>query len=260
MTKRWTAALVAMPLLLGAAACGDDSDPPAASGDPAETASEPDEAPAGDDAAACDTWLEIAAAFNGEPTIEQMDPLFEEMTANAPAEIAGDIEVAITTARHVLETGDFAAFETPEMGEALSNTDGYFFDRCEADEKIEVAAVDYAFTGIPAELSAGLVFAKLTNGSTAGESHELLVMRRAEGETASFEELLALGEEEAAGRIEFVGAAFAASEGDESVAYLDLTPGDYVAVCFVPVGGGEDEGPDTVTHHDEGMVHEFTVS
>jgi hypothetical protein len=253
MSRRWSTSLLVLPLVFGIAACGDDDDPPAAS---ASAEAEPE----GDDATACDTWLEIADAFNGEPTVEQMDPLFDELTANAPGEIADDIDVAVTTARHVLETGDFAAFETPEMGEALSNTDGYFFDACEADEKIEVTAVDYAFTGFPDELGAGLTFAKLTNGSTAGESHELLVMRRADGESASFEELLSLGEEEAAGRIEFVGAAFAASEGDESVAYLDLTPGDYVAVCFVPVGGGEDEGPDTVTHHDEGMVHEFTVS
>ena len=255
MRTRWKATLLVLPLLLGVAACGDDDDEPAASGSASEEPAEGDEA-----AVACDTWLDIAAAFNGEPTIEQMEPLFAEMEANAPAEIADDLDVAISTARQVLETGDFAAFETPEMGEALSNSDGYFFEHCEADSKVEVTAVDYAFTGIPDELDAGLTFAKLTNGSSGGEAHELLIMRKVDGETAGFDELLALGEEEAAGRIEFVGAAFAAAEGDSSVAYLDLTPGEYVAVCFVPVGGGEDEGPGTVTHHDEGMVHEFTVS
>jgi hypothetical protein len=251
MTKRWTAALLVLPLLLGVAACGDDDDDT----DEGSSASASEEEAAGGDT--CQTWLDITAAFNGEPTIEQMDPLFDDLTANAPEEIADDVEVATTTAREVLETGNFELFETPEMGEALANADGYHFEHCEADEKLEITAVDYAFTGLPEELPAGTVFLEMTNATTHGEAHEIGIARKKDGVTETWDEILALGEEESDAKIEFVGGGFAEAEGDVGYVFLqDLAPGEYLAACFVPVGGEEEGAP----HFTEGMLHEFTVS
>jgi len=255
LTKRWTAALLVLPLLVGVAACGDDDDDTDAAA--SSSASEEPTDEGGDGGDTCQTWLDITAAFNGEPTIEQMDPLFDDLTANAPEEIADDVELATTTAREVLETGNFELFETPEMGEALANADGYHYEQCDADEKLEITAVDYAFTGLPAELPAGDVFLKMTNATTHGEAHEIGIAKKKDGVTETWDEILAMGEDESDALLEFVGGGFAPEEGDIGYVFLqDLQPGDYLAACFVPVGGEDDGKP----HFMEGMKHEFTVS
>ena len=259
MTKRWTAALLVLPLLVGVAACGDDDDDADASAPTTEAEADGGGGGGGgDDAATCDTWLDITEAFNGEPTIEQMDPLFDDMEANAPEEIADDVRLATSTAREVLETGDFAKFETPEMGAAIAAADGYHYESCNADEKVEVNAVDYAFTGMPDELDAGsTIFFAVTNATTHGESHEMGVARKKEGETMSWDDILALPEDEADTHIEFAGGTFAEGEGDTGYLFMrDLAAGEYIAVCFIPVGGEDDGAP----HFTEGMKHEFTVS
>ena len=61
------------------------------------------------------------------------------------------------------------------------------------------------------------------------------------------------------------GASFGAP-GDSDTLFVDLEPGRYVIVCFLPVGAtpdnmealesGELEGP---PHFTQGMVEEFTV-
>ena len=61
------------------------------------------------------------------------------------------------------------------------------------------------------------------------------------------------------------GASFAAP-GESDTLFVDLEPGRYVIVCFLPVGAtpdnmealesGELQGP---PHFTEGMVEEFTV-
>ena len=52
------------------------------------------------------------------------------------------------------------------------------------------------------------------------------------------------------------GVAFADSAGVESVLLTDLEPGGYIAICMIPVGGGETGDP----HAAHGMVAEFEVS
>ena len=73
-----------------------------------------------------------------------------------------------------------------------------------------MTAVDYAFEDVPATVAAGTTAFTLTNASQAGEDHEMIVMRKADGVDLSWDELLALGEEESADKVEFKGAGFAA--------------------------------------------------
>lgn len=258
MNKRWTAALLVLPLTFAVAACGDDDDADEASASAstdADAAAEEGSDEGGEEPT-CETWLDITQAFNGEPTAEQLDPLFDTMEADAPEEIADDVTFAVATAREVLETGDFSKFETPEMGEALANADGYYYDNCEADEKLEVNAVDYAFTGLPDELDAGTVFIAMKNATEHDEPHEIGIAKKRDGVTETWDEILAMSEEEADTKVEFFGGTFA-EPGQVGHAFLvDLEPGDYVAACFIPVGGEEDGPP----HFTEGMKHEFTVS
>ena len=145
---------------------------------------------------------------------------------------------------------------------------------CGADEN-RVTAVNYAFQGVPANLEPGRRLFRLNNTGT--ELHEMILLRKKTTTTESFDQILALGaenQEEAEEKVDEAGAVFAfpATAGGpqavDSSVLLDLTPGQYVAVCFIPVGltpaaaeaaqqsGQEPEGP---PHFTRGMKTEFTV-
>ena len=116
------------------------------------------------------------------------------------------------------------------------------------------------FDGIPDTGAAGPTAVTLTN---AGEEfHMLVLLRKAEGETRSAEELLALPEEEILQAMSFAGEVFL-SPGTTGTAFYDLAPGDYVAACFMPVGarpGAEEPAEDAKPHFMEGMLQEFTLT
>ncbi|CAN5260223.1 hypothetical protein BH18ACT4_BH18ACT4_11330 [soil metagenome] len=148
-----------------------------------------------------------------------------------------------------------------------------------AGEMVEVTAVDYAFEGLPDEIAAGTMLS-FTNSSTA-EIHELVVLKFAEGEQRSLEELSALSEEESASA--FVpgppatvliappgGAAQIAALGDGTIS----EPGRYAVICAIPTGAdpaeylaaaqSETDGPPPSVaggppHFTQGMFAELTV-
>ena len=143
---------------------------------------------------------------------------------------------------------------------------------------IEITANDYSFAGVPETVAAGseLTF---TNASAA-EAHELVVMKIADGEERTMEELLALPEEESESLVQFQGVLVALPEQDGvnpegPGTSIEVTePGRYAIVCFIPQGadpavleaamtGGEAEGPpemgDGTPHAFLGMVAEFQV-
>lgn len=146
-------------------------------------------------------------------------------------------------------------------------------------DAIEVVASDYAFGGIPESVPVGTRFT-LTNASDV-ELHELVVVKRPEGEDRSIEELLALPEEESdaifgPGPPAMVLLVMPGSDevipavGDGTIS----EPGDYIAVCFIPQGvdpvefmaaaEASGDGPPDVEgtgppHAFLGMTAEFTV-
>lgn len=258
------------------AACGDDDDDAAADTEaPAETTAAETtaaETTAADVTAggatggdACTPYVEVSLAFNGEPDSATLTPMLDALDAAAPAEIADELATMTSAAREVVASGgqDFSAFETPEFTEAQATVDPWMFDNCEFDEKVETTAVDYAYDGMPSELTAGRVAVLMTNEGT--QAHELRAMRKADGVTQSWDEILALPEEEAGALVEQIGGAFAPTPGSQGLMIADLAPGDYLAVCFIPVGTSVSEtgeftegtGP---PHFTQGMRHEFTVS
>ena len=125
-------ALVAV-FALGLLACGsDDADPPAATteptGAPADTtaASDTTVAPSDDAAAFCATNDEIDALFGDaeEPqalidAANQALALTPDLVAEAPEEIAGDVDV-IVTATEAVAAGDPAGFATVEFQDATA--------------------------------------------------------------------------------------------------------------------------------------------
>jgi hypothetical protein len=158
---------------------------------------------------------------------------------------AADLQGAIDTA---LEGGDaeeaaFGAYS--EMAAAVHTGCGY--------EAVDLSAVNYAFVDLPATLAAGTTSFALTND--ADEEHEMVLFRLADGETRTPEELLDLPEAEAEEAVTFSGVTFA-GPGETGYVAAELEAGAYFAVCFLPVGGGEDGPP----HFTEGMLTEFEVT
>ena len=179
---------------------------------------------------------------------------------NSPEDIAGDIEKVVTGSRKFRATGDSSQLDSPGLMAAVGALDTYYYDNCD-DEKTEVKAREYAFEGLESSYSPGLRRFKLEN--TGKEVHEMSILRRKPGVTESFDQLLELPEEEAESKVDFffVGGADRADPGLTSHgSAADLTPGDYIAVCFISKGTTslkkEGNGP---PHFTLGQKKEFKV-
>ena len=152
----------------------------------------------------CEPYLDVTAQFNGEPDPATITPLLDDVDENAPEDLpeplGGDDGRG---PRRSSETGDFASFESPEFAAAQGTVDPWMFEHCEFDQKEEVTASEYKFEGLPSELDAGTAAILLTNDGA--EAHEMAIMRKADGVTQSWEEILALPQEEAEALVVQVG-------------------------------------------------------
>ena len=156
---------------------------------------------------------------------------------------------------------------------AVSSLDNWTFDNCSFDAKVDVAAVDWAFGGIPLELTEGSAAFRVTN--IGDEMHEMGILRKVDGVTLSWDEIVPIVAEsflnetdEADQYVEWVGHAWVPTSENAAVAYADLPPGDYAAFCMLPIGTTQDmaeedmealAGPDHEAHWQHGMLQEFTV-
>ena len=103
---------------------------------------------------------------------------------------------------------------------------------------IAVTGEDYSFSGVPEVVASGAEFT-FTNGSSA-EVHEMVLVKVADLETRTIEELLALPDEESETLVEFQGVLVALPgeaggnpEGEGSSITV-TEPGRYALVCFMP--------------------------
>ena len=112
---------------------------------------------------------------------------------------------------------------------------------------ITVTGYEYAFGDLPVSVPAGTSLA-FTN--TGAEVHELLVARKNDGVTESWDELIALPEEEALQKVTTLGPLFAAPGEPAAVGIGPTGPapmsaitveqeGSYIALCFIPQGTTE---------------------
>ncbi|SFF29122.1 hypothetical protein [Blastococcus tunisiensis] len=254
-------------------ACGSDdpdTETRAAGADASGTEASGTEA---DPAEFCSAAVAVEAAFGMGPDVEfetatpaeieaalaefagRVDPLLERVEETAPEEIAGDVGTAAALAREASSTGDIGALDGPEFQEADAAMDEYMLAEC-GYEQLEATGVDYEFEGIPDSIEAGTV--AVTFHNEGEELHEIGLARIDDDVTMPVEELLVLPEEQAMSMVTFTGAAFA-EPGSSDTTFLQLEPGRYAAVCFVPEGTThhqEGEGP---PHFTLGMVAEFTV-
>jgi hypothetical protein len=248
------AALVAV-LGLGLTACGDDD----SSGDDASTEAAgvtTTTAPEGLPVEVCDSVQalgEVFAQTEGPPTPEFMEDTFLP-AVNDVVEAAADedavLEPALEVQALVEESG--AEVDVDAVLAAYNDVVGPTHTEC-GYEEVDVNAIDYGYENVPETVPAGVVSIAMTN--EGNEQHEMILFRRGDGETRPVEDLLALPEDEF-GQVMTFTSANVVEPGATGVANAELTPGGYVGICFLPVGGGE-EGP---PHFLEGMVTEFEVS
>lgn len=252
--RRLGVALALTVALGGLAACSDDDEATSSTTDEVTTTVETGAGSSTISAEACDAFAGLAAAMTGDPSAA--GSAVEAFQEHVTGDLAGPAETVAAAFTAAIEGGDPASMASPEFVAANTEIGDAMYDGCEVDAKVDVAGVDYAFTGLPEEIAAGRVALRFTNGTEADEPHEIVLMRRADGVDEPVEELLALPEEEAMEKLQMAGVAFADVAGASNVTFLDLEPGEYVAICMLPVGGGDEGEP----HAFHGMTAELTVA
>jgi len=240
-SRRLAAGLALSLTVISAAACGDDDDDTTTADTTAAAVSTD----------ACDAYVGLGGAFAGDPS--QAGSLIEAFEATAPESLVDEAGIVAATFTEMAEGGDPSALGEPEYTEAAAAVADAYVEGCETSEVLEVDGVDYGFEGLPAEIDAGRVAIRFTNATEHDEAHELVLFRKADGVTESVDELLALPEEEAMAKMQMAGVVFADAPGAEATTMVDLEPGSYVALCFIPMGGGDDGAP----HFTGGMVAEL---
>jgi hypothetical protein len=264
------AAVASLALLVGGlAACGDDD----GGGDDAQAGAEGTEGggtgttaggleaqPAGGELDAYCTAvvdLEATAALNdpsGDP-VAFAEAMLEPATTVqevAPDEVEPVVADGVAILQQVVDTGDPTGLQGLEQTTAPLHE--FDVDNC-GWEVSDVTMADYSFAGLPDELAAGVHSFELANDGA--EAHVLVVVRKAEGVTQSWDEILAAGE--GSGLYEDVTSGFA-PPGATGYAVADLAPGEYMALCPIPTGTtaeAEGSGPPHFVH---GMTQEFTVA
>lgn len=240
--------------VVGLAACGDDG------GGEADTA------------AACDAYVAVdRAAFDEDP--DGVLAGLEDFVASAPDDVASAVEPVIP----VLEEDFEAGSESEEMAVADGTADDWALANC-GDARVDIEAFNFAFPGVPSEMDAGRVAFNVTNHTQTDEFHEVLLLRRNDGETESPRDIIAAAVESAPVSVEttfgalehftLVGGGLVEPEGGDGqdVFVVDLEPGEYIAVCLLPVNSAEllepyfgGEQVQSRYHFDDGMFAQFTV-
>jgi hypothetical protein len=251
------------------AACGDDDDATPATTVAAATATTTGGGGASgttgagvssnfDKTAFCDAFMDanMAGAAAGDPDADPvagatalLEPA-KRAQATAPPELADELAHAVELLEQAVATKDGSLIEQADP--AKSNE--WAAANC-GWTKVAVTAEDYHFTGVPDTLKAGDYAFDLTNKGK--EFHVLVIVKRKDGVTDSFEQLLSdpSGED----KVETL-LGVAAPPGVPSSGAVRLEPGEYLVLCPIPIGTtGETEGSGP-PHFTAGMQQPLTVT
>lgn len=192
-----------------------------------------------------------------------LTPRLDELEAAATPEVAAHVGEIARVLREGLAAG------SPEALEGAFSSDAYTAADAAVDQHLlgncgyghlKATATEYMFDGVPDSAAGGPTAVTLTNEGE--EFHMIVLLRKAEGETRTAQELLALPDDEILQAMSFVAEVFLAP-GTTGTAFYDLAAGNYIAVCFMPVGsrpGGDMPAEDAKPHFMEGMLQEFTLT
>lgn len=236
------AGLALLTLSLGGlAACGDDD----------EVAVSP---------AACDAAVALGTAMGQAPqdpaefssfAEQQLLPVGRTLAAELDGEARTAAETLEAAYEQIAETGDpTVLFESAEVASASATVGAVVHAECDL-QAVTIGAIEYAYVDAPNELDAGRVSFALEN--TGVEDHEMVLFRRNDDVELTLDQLIELPEEELFSKITFTGVTFGAP-GSTTYSAMDLEPGTYFLVCFIPQG---EDGP---PHFMGGMKHTLTVA
>jgi plastocyanin len=116
---------------------------------------------------------------------------------------------------------------------------------------VEMVLTDYAF-GLAAPMTAGPHEIHLVN--QAEQPHEVVLVRLAEGATGMAFPEWAEGGMKGPPPATLIGGVSAIAKGQSASFPVDLAPGNYALICFVP------DAKDGRPHFAHGMVQEFTIN
>ena len=270
-TVRGAGALVAIgALVIGLGACSDGDDDEAATGSGGGRSLAAD---GGEDAAEfCSAATEVDQVSlgleSGEATPEDMEAAMQAAVEVSPGAITAQVTTLVDESKAMMAAEETADPEGPpplpseKYMAAAEDVGGYLSGEC-GYGTLDVGTQNYSFTGISDEVPAGTTVINVRNDAT--EIHEVVLVKIADGETRSLEELMQLPEEESDQLVTEKGFVFAMPGGTNYVT-AELDPGRYVALCFVPVGATPEalaSGTpldDSDAHYAHGMIQEFTVT
>ena len=206
-------------------------------------------------AEACDAYAAFQSAMFGDPAA--LTPAAQAFADAAPDESSDDATTIVTA---VSKMGDDpSALDSPEVSAALESVGDSVYDGCDADKKLDVTGIDYAFEDFPSQIDAGRVAIRFANDSAAGEPHELVIATGADGQSAA--DLAALPIDQLFQQARPLAVAFTNGPDTHATTLVDLPAGEYLVICTLPVGGFSEnqDGPpaDPPSHH--GMVTTLTV-
>jgi hypothetical protein len=129
---------------------------------------------------------------------------------------------------------------------------------------IEVVGVEYRFEGVPSTMDAGTELRLRNDGQ---EVHEIVLVRRNQGVTESWQDLLALPEQDVMQLVTIEGVVMANPGDTTEETVVASEPGDYLLICFIPTGMRElppTDDPNATfppgpPHFTLGMMQEITV-
>lgn len=272
-THKWAATAFAAALAVsGLAACGSSGS--SATKAKSDTTSAPTTT-AGTQSVdtACQAWLSTDEAVakgpesSGEapPTPAQLKAFATMLQPNvgkfadaAPAKISKSVTALSAIVDNAAKGQGLADFDPsgPKLGEPLTAIEGWVHTSC-GFTSLDVMGKNYSFSGIADKVKAGPTSIKFMN-MAKDEQHEAVLLKINPGASFTAKDLAAAlkkdsnAAEQQYGKDVAPAGNVSAAPGQTSYVTVDLTPGEYVAACFV----GADSGK---PHAQLGMVTPFTV-
>ena len=199
---------------------------------------------------ACGHFTTLSLSMVGDPTVA--GPALELFVPSLPAELTAPGTVVVDSLSAAFD-GDEEAMFSPEFVEAFETVGDAMWAGCEAQSRPDVTGVDYGFEGLPSEVPAGLMALRFTNGTSSEEPHELIILQRPPGDTTPLDDIAGMSPEQIMEDFPMIGVVFVDSPEAASTSFIDLPTGSYIAICTIPVGGGESGDP----HAAHGMIAEL---
>jgi hypothetical protein len=212
---------------------------------------------------------EEARAVMKQFAAEEIKPLAEQALdalEGADGRVLDAARVFYGTLISLADEGDYTLLDRPEYLEASGTVHAFDLESCNWN-KVEITMNEYAYTGMPAELEAGVTSLEFDNIGI--EVHEATIFEVDGAATKTVEELLDLGpgSPEAAQFLEFIGHLEIRPDGTpDDFGIQDFAPGRYALICYLPVGATPDRIDDpnfssqgAERHYGRGEIAEFTV-